>query len=303
MSLLLFLLVQTNLDHHQPQADEARWSALQRKVQEHNVLRAFALFRDNDIEPVLIKGLAAAANYPAEIYRPSIDMDLAVSNVDFAKASILLEDLAADGLAIDLHRELRHLDSVEWSDLVSNSRPITTDLGSYRILRPEDHLRVLCVHWLTDGGGNKERLWDIYYAISNRGPEFDWDRFLNTVSRKRRRWLVCTLGLAHRYLGLDLSDTPIGSEADDLPGWLTKRVEYEWAREDKNEPLELVLNDRQKLWHQIALRFDQNPIWATVQMEGSFDASTRIFYQIGNFFYRIPSSIRRVSRELRNRGK
>ena len=303
MSLLLFLRVQTNLDHHQPQSDEARWSALQRKVQEHNVLRAFALFRENDIEPVLIKGLAAAANYPAEIHRPSIDIDLAVSNVDYAKASGLLKDLAADGLAIDLHKELRHLDAVGWSDLVSNSIQINTDLGSYRILRPEDHLRVLCVHWLTDGGGNKERLWDIYYAIANRGPDFDWDRFLNTVSRKRRRWLVCTVGLAHKYLGLDVSDTPIKDEVNDLPEWLIDRVEYEWAREDKNEPLELVLNDRKKFWHQVALRFDQNPIWATVQMEGSFDARTRIFYQIGNFFYRIPSSIRRVSRELRNQGK
>ena len=90
---------------------------LQRKVQEHNVLRAFALFRDNGIEPVLIKGLAAAKFYPENIYRPSIDMDMAVSKADYAKASTLLQNLAADGLAIDLHRELRHLDSAEWKDL------------------------------------------------------------------------------------------------------------------------------------------------------------------------------------------
>lgn len=287
----------------QTHSDEARWSVLQRKVQEHNVLRAFALFRDNGIEPVLIKGLAAAKFYPENIYRPSIDMDMAVSKADYAKASALLQNLAADGLAIDLHRELRHLDSVEWKDLFENSRLIETAAGSYRILRPEDHLRVLCVHWLTDGGGNKERLWDIYYAIANREPDFGWDRFLNVVSRKRRRWLVCTVGLAHKYLGLDVSDTPIKDEVNDLPAWLIRRVEHEWAREDKNEPLELVLNDRKKLWHQIVLRFDQNPIWATVQMEGSFDARTRFLYQIGNFFYRIPSSIRRVSRELRDRGK
>ncbi|MEQ1605241.1 MAG: nucleotidyltransferase family protein [Pyrinomonadaceae bacterium] len=292
-----------NFAQSQTHSDEARWSVLQRKVQEHNVLRAFDLFRENGIEPILIKGLAAANYYPADVFRPSIDMDLAVAKADFVKANTLLNELAADGLAIDLHRELRHLDTVEWNDLFENSRLVEATGSTYRILRPEDHLRVLCVHWLTDGGGNKERLWDIYYAIANREPDFDWDRFLNVVSRKRRRWLVCTVGLVHKYLGLDLADTPVKDEAKDLPEWLIRRVEYEWAREDKNEPLEIVLNDRSRLLKQIALRFDQNPIWATVQMEGSFDARTRIFYQIGNFFYRIPSSVRRISRELRNRGK
>lgn len=303
MSLLLFLLVQTSIDQTLSHGDEARWSAIQRKVQEHNALKAFALFRDNGIEPVLIKGLAAAAFYPETVFRSSVDMDLAVCRDDFARAEAVARSLAADGLAIDLHRELRHLDTVDWQDLFENSRSIDTGNGTYRVLRPEDHLRVLIVHWLTDGGGNKQRLWDIYYAVSNREPDFDWDRFLHSVSAKRRRWLVCTLGLAHRYLGLDLAGTPIAQEATDLPAWLTKRVEYEWARKDKNEPLEVVLSDRNKLFHQIALRFDQNPIWATVQMEGSFDARTRLFYKIGNFFYRIPSSLRRVSRELLNGSK
>ncbi|MFT3745241.1 MAG: nucleotidyltransferase family protein [Pyrinomonadaceae bacterium] len=295
--------MQTNSSHSREPSNKARWSALQRKVQEHNALKAFALFRDNDIEPILIKGLAAARLYPGSVHRPSIDMDLAVAGRDIDKASQLLTSLAADGLAIDLHRELRHLDTFDWKDLFENSRLIDTGSGTYRILRPEDHLRVLIVHWLTDGGGNKERLWDIYYAIANREADFDWDRFLTVVSPKRRRWLVCTVGLAQKYLGLDLTGTPIENEARNLPDWLIARVEYEWAREDKNEPLEIVLSDRSRLLKQIALRFDQNPIWATVQMEGSFDARTRVFYQIGNFFYRIPSSIRRISREFKDRSK
>ena len=109
--------------------------------------------------------------------------------------------------------------------------------------------------------------------------------------------------LAHRYLDLDLSDTPIAREAEDLPDWLITTVEREWSRTEKSEPLELVIGDKNKLLKEIALRFDQNPIWATVQMEGSFDAKTRFFYKVGNFFYRIPSSVRRVGRELLNRSK
>ncbi len=228
-------------------------------------------------------------------------MDLAVAAKDFPAAQKLLLGLDKDGLAIDLHRELRHLDTLEWKELFQRSVVIETADGTYRTLCPEDHLRILCVHWLTDGGSNRDRLWDIYYAIEKRPGNFDWDRFLNTVSPKRSRWLICTIGLAHKYLGLDLADTPIKAEASDLPPWLIKTVEQEWQKTEHDRPLETVLEDKGMLLQQIRSRFKPNPIWATVQMEGDFDARTRVFYQFGLFFYRIPSSIRRVAGEIRHR--
>ena len=281
--------------------DEIRWGLLQRKTQKLLALRAFALFRKRGIEPILIKGFAAAGYYPISRPRLSVDMDLAVSANDFEIAKDLSKSRDAEGLAIDVHRELRHLDTVGWQDLYANSQLLEVDGGVIRVLRPEDHLRVLCVHWLTDGGSNKDRLWDIYYLIENREPDFDWGRFLNTVSGRRRRWLTCTIGLANRYLGLNLEDTPIRDNARELPAWLIKEVESEWASDTPAKPLEACLDDPKMFIKQLRKRMRPNRIWATVHMEGSFDAKTRVFYQIGNFVKRVVPSFRRVSGTLKRR--
>lgn len=283
--------------------DVIRWNILQKRTCEVRALQAFRLFNRNGIDPVLVKGLAAALSYPDSVTRSSVDIDLAVSGEHFSSALRLARSDAAQGLGIDLHCELRHLDTIDWQDLFANSRLHEVGDGTIRLLRPEDHLRVLCVHWLTDGGVYRERLWDIYYAIENRAADFDWTRFLDVVTERRRRWLICTVGLAHRYLGLDLAGTPIEADARNLPEWFIQAVEKEWANETKPWPLEMSLHDKKLLAKQIKRRFRPNPIWATVQMEGSFDARTRVFYQVGNFFRRIPSSYRRVSETLTRRAQ
>jgi hypothetical protein len=281
--------------------DTERWNLLQQKAQRVKSIRAVELMRSADIEPILIKGEAAAQFYPQDKTRLSTDIDLAVASADFEKARELSRSGRAAGLAIDLHNELRRLDTVDWQNLFENSVSLEFEEGNIRVLRPEDNLRVLCVHWLTDGGVYKDRLWDIYYAVANRPAYFDWDRFLGIVGERRRRWLVCTLGLAGRYLGLDLSDTPIKDEAAQLPKWLIEAVEHEWADEVKPRPLEASLHDSKVLIDQVKRRLQPNPIRATVEMEGSFDAHTRFFYKLGNFLKRIPSSYRRVSGTLRAR--
>ena len=287
-------MTQISGENYQTKEEIASWNLLKRKVQEHRVLRIFEIFREQSIEPVLIKGFAAGVNYPDERLREFIDVDLAVSGADFERAEQLCKSPVLDGFAVDLHRELRHLDTMSWVDLVENSRVVrVVDGGSYRVLRAEDHLRVLCVHWLNDGGISKDRLWDIYYLISNRGDDFDWDRALNSVGPKRRRWLICTLGLAHRYLGLDLGGTPIEHEANEIPDWLIKSVEKEWAGGEKLIPLWLLTKDPKQLLRQMFQRLNPNPIRATVEMEGSFDARTRLFYKIGNFSQRLLPSLKR----------
>jgi hypothetical protein len=274
--------------------DENRWNLLQIKAQEVRAARAVSLFRQNSIEPVLIKGVAASTYYPQGKLRACIDVDLAVAERDFTKALEITRSAAADGFAIDLHRELRHLDTVPWNDLFENSRLQQMGDESVRVLRPEDHLRVLIVHWLTNGGTDKDRLWDIYYAVENRREDFDWDRLLGPVSENRRRWIICTLGLAHRFLGLNITNTPVSAEALDLPVWLVKTVEKEWASAVKDQPLETTLEDPRMLLQQVKRRIRPNPIWATVQMEGSFDARTRFFYRAANLVKRVPSSYRRI---------
>lgn len=284
--------------------DEIRWNLLQQKALNLRATQAFTLLRDNGIEPILIKGPAAAIYYPESKIRLSADIDLAVANHSFDAASAICASAAAIGLAIDLHRELRHLDTVNWESLFEKSRLVDIDgAASIRVLCPEDHLRVLIVHWLTDGGSDRERLWDIYYAIENRPPDFDWGRFLDLVGENRRRWLVCTIGLAHHFLGLDVDDTPIANQVRDVPRWLIKTVEQEWASAVPKRPMEVTLKSPRMFFQQARKRLRPNPIWATVQMEGSFDARTRFFYRVGNFFTRIVPSYRRIARTLKLESK
>jgi hypothetical protein len=276
--------------------DEFRWNLLQVKAAEKRAVRAFELFRESGIEPILIKGLAAGRYYPATQPRVAVDTDLAVAGKDFEQAVEIVAKHAPEGLAIDLHRELRHLDTVGWDDLFANSIEWELDGGTIRILRPEDHLRVLCVHWLTDGGEFKDRLWDIYYAVANRPADFDWERFLGQVGSVRRRWLVCTLGIAQHFFGLSLEDTPVKEDACRMPSWLLKTVEREWKNEVKLMPIHVVLGSPRQMLQQIGKRLRPNPISATVAVDGSFDARTRFFYRARYTVGRLGPMYRRLFR-------
>ena len=99
--------------------------------------------------------------------------------------------------------------------------------------------------------------------------------------------MICAIGLAHKYLGLDLDDTPIKEEAINLPKWLTNRVEKEWKSNTRLIPLKSVRSDFKKLVPQIWKRLPPNPITATIDCEGDFDAKTTIFYQVRDILKRI----------------
>jgi hypothetical protein len=274
--------------------DEYRFYLLRKRVAENLILSAFRGLRLQGIEPVLIKGWAAARNYPPTKPRFFGDIDLAVSAADFDSATSLINSGSEIG-GVDLHRELEHLDTVSWPRLVANSDLVQLDGEEIRILCPEDHLRVMCVHWLTDGGERRERLWDIAYAVSNRPPEFDWSKCLDVVSETRRQWIIASIGIAHKYLGLDLSGIPFADEAQNLPGWLTKCLEKEWARNVEIRPLHSQLKYPLSLLRQIRKRMPPNPIQATINCEGDFRSRTRIGYQIRDIFSRLTPSIKRIS--------
>ena len=203
---------------------------------------------------------------------------------------------------IDLHCGLRHLDTVLWEDLFDNAKLADLCGTKIRILRPEDHLRVLCVHWLNDGAENRQRLWDIYFAIENRPKDFDWDRFLYAVDKKRTGWLLCAIGLARRYLDLNVEDTPLKAIPVELPEWLSEAVEKSWKEETFLVPLHNILQDPGRLFSQILRRIPPNPIQATIESEGKFDSNSRLKYQVRNTFWRLKPSIRRIFQTIKNNG-
>lgn len=276
-------------------ADFEKYKLLAFRVYEKKIEDVYRVLRENGIEAILIKGWAAAENYPKPYLRPIGDIDLAVSPDELVRAAPLLKPLGAAG-EIDLHGGLRHLDALGWEDLFENSRLEKCLQTPIRILRPEDHLRVLCVHWLNDGGANREKLWDIYYAVANRPADFDWNRCLNVVDAKRKRWIACAVGLAHRHLNLNLENTPFAAETIQIPQWLTKAVEKEWQSGDRLMPLEACLADKRQFWRQIRKRLPPNAVQATIEMDGEFDDCPRLRYQLGDFFYRLAPSVKRLTK-------
>jgi hypothetical protein len=259
-------------------ADINEWNLLQAKAQEARIVLAFNAFRSQGIEPILIKGWAAARNYPPNHTRRGGDIDLAVAPAEHEHAAKLLKNPEIGRHLVDLHQGLRQLDSVEWGDLFYNSILVDLNGSKIRILRPEDHLRVLCIHWLIDGGGYKDKLWDIYFAVENRSKDFDWNRCLDVVDGNRKRWIVCAIALAHRYLELEISDLPFADDLRKIPGWITNCLEREW-RMERLEPVVTSVHDKKLLFRQITRRIPPNPIRATIEANGDLYGSRRWWYQ------------------------
>jgi len=271
------------------------WYRLRLRQQEIMIRRSFEVFREHGIEPILIKGWAASRLYPYGVSRFFGDTDLVVAASDFEAALNVCKIPDVLALNLDLHNELMHLDTEDWNNLYGRSELIDLDGTGIRVLCPENHFRVLCVHWLNDGGEHKIKLWDIYYAVQNRGPGFDWDLCLDSVSPTRRRWIICAVGLAHKYLGLEIDDLPFAEEAKHLPKWLERTVEREWASPVRLRQLSMCLSDRKLLIQQIRKRLPPNPIESTIEMDGSFDSPVRIHYQIGSIAKRIMPSVKSFS--------
>jgi hypothetical protein len=260
------------------EADLSTWDRLLKGAQEQRLAPTFDLFRSAGIEPILIKGWAACRFYPNSVQRRPGDIDLAVDPQDFEKSLGILEN-ARPAYLVDLHKGLRDLDTVPWNDLFDNSTLVPFGGTDIRVLRPEDHLRLLATHWLLDGGRYQDKLWDIYYAVENRARDFDWERCLAVVEPHRRRWVICAVALAHRYLNLKIDDLPFANEASVIPSWITRWIESEWKRGDDLEPVLASVHDEKLLARQIFRRLPPNPIRSTIEGNGDLYGPWRWLYQ------------------------
>jgi len=168
---------------------QKRIELLQKKVFEGTIEKAWKRFEEAEFKPFLIKGWAAAQLYTETYARRYTDKEI---------------------LPVDLH--------------IESSKLVPCGEIQIRVLRAEDHLRVLCFHWLTDGGAKKEKLWVVYYAVKNRPEDLDRERCLGVIGKKRRRWIICTIGLAHTYLGLFIDDLNFAAEAKtSIIEWIIKK--------------------------------------------------------------------------------
>ena len=266
-----------------------RWYSLQNKIFERKIVKVLKLLRSHKIEPILIKGWAAARSYPASQVRAFSDIDICVKPELYQTAKKILSSIQE----VDLHEGFRHLDLLSWNDLFDNSETVDLDGIEIRVLSEEDHLRVLCVHWLTDGGAFQDKLWDIFYLLENRGADFDWERFLDSTGTVRRKWFICVVGLVYLKLDLDISNTPIEKEAGNLPGWFVKAIEKEWQSDVRLVDLRYNLGSFTSFYKQLRKRFPPNAVQATVLEEGDFEENSKLKYQWKNFLRRLVNSVKK----------
>ncbi len=275
-----------------------RWQSLKMRVWEEQIEQAFIFFRDSEIEPILIKGWSVGRFYPHIWERTFSDIDLVVKPEQFLAAEQIVYK---HQLNVDLHQSLHQLDTLSVNELFERSETVKCINLNIRVLCAEDLLRVVSVHWLVDGGEYRWKLQDIKYLVENRPSNFDWKKCLESVSDKRQKWILVTIALAQKYYNLTVADLPFLdkiSEPNFIPNWLIQSIEKNWQKDIKLQPLRYVLSNPKLLWHQIKKRIPPNPLQATIELEGKIDNTPRIFYQIGNIFWRIPPMLVRFIGKL-----
>lgn len=270
-----------------------RLHTLQAGIHERDIKEVITFFKRAGMEPVLVKGWAVARLYTERGLRPYGDIDLAFWPDQFDEAKALLQTEEGKKIDVDLHKGFRKLDDLSFEELFARTEVVALGDVEVRILGPEDHFRILCLHLLRHSAWRPLWLCDIAATLESRPSNFDWDRCLGQNPR-RADWVACTVGLAHRLLGAKVDDTPVAERARNLPGWLIPSVLRNWDKPDPNlyPPLSyippLVTYFRRPAGIFTALRRRwPDPIEATVRMKGPFNEMPRLVFQLGNCFARI----------------
>jgi hypothetical protein len=270
-----------------------RLHTLQAGLHERNIKGVITFFKNARIEPVLVKGWAVARLYPERGARPYGDIDLSFRPDQFDEAEALLQTEEGKKFYVDLHKGLRKLDDVSFEELYARSEVVALGDVEVRILGPEDHFRILCVHLLRHSAWRPLWLCDIAATLESRPRSFDWDRCLGRNPRKAD-WVACTVGLAHRLLGAEIGDTPVARRAESLPGWLIPSVLKNWSKPDPNlypplayvPPMITYLRRPAGMLKALRRRWP-DPIEATIRMRGPFNEMPRLPFQLGNCLSRV----------------
>ncbi|MFN2516244.1 MAG: nucleotidyltransferase family protein [Pyrinomonadaceae bacterium] len=262
----------------------SRLHTLQSAVHARNIREVFTLLRSAGIQPILVKGWAIARLYPDEGLRPYGDIDLCVSPKQYLQSKVVLDSEMGKRYLVDLHQGFVKLDDQSWPELYSRSRRFRLKDVEVRIPGSEDHLRILCFHFLREGAWRPLWLCDIALALETRPANFDWDLFLGKDPR-RRAWFACTIALAHRLLEVSLDGIPAAALPQKLPSWFIRSVLCEWEVHSMYErhrtPMATAWRNPVRAMKKLRYRWP-NAIEGTVSMNGPFNDLPRLPFQLGN---------------------
>jgi hypothetical protein len=283
-----------------------RLQVLQSAIHEEKIKTVFRLLRESSIEPMLVKGWAAASLYPERALRPYGDIDLCVRPSDYKTAAALLAGPEATGCWVDLHSGFSELKDRSFDQLFERSRLLALDSEHVRVLSGEDHLGLLAVHFLKHGAWRPLWLCDIGAALESSPTSFDWDTCLGR-DKRRAGWIACAIGLAHRFLGARLHDLPLSIRNQKLPDWLIHNILKQWEKPfainqpPMSHPLPMMNHIRHPagFWKGLRDRWP-NPIIATISVNGRLNRAPRLPYQLGNCVSRLVRFLTHLPKEVRD---
>lgn len=272
-----------------------RLHCLQAALHEREIKAVIPYLRSAGVEPVLVKGWAIARSYPEPALRPYGDLDICVRPEQFSAAESALRDPERPSCLVDLHDGFVKLDHLSADELFERSSLIDLDGVNVRLLSPEDHLRVLCVHMLRHGACRPLWLCDVGAAVEARPADFDWDQCF-TRDHRVADWVACAIGLAYKLLGARVDDTPVAGRANELPRWLIPTVLKQWEMEFR--PRVAIGNFLRRpfaAFRELPHHWP-NAIEATINMRGPFNEFTRLPFQIGDTLHRTGAFLAELSK-------
>jgi Uncharacterised nucleotidyltransferase len=136
---------------------------------------------DAGVEPILLKGWTVGRLYPASGLRPSGDIDLHVAPDLYEAAERVLTSSRGTRYDVDLSHEESDLLYLSWHDALAHSQQVELGDTAVRVMGPEHHLVLLCMHFLKHGGWRPLWLCDIALALESRSSSFDWELCLGPM--------------------------------------------------------------------------------------------------------------------------
>jgi hypothetical protein len=197
-----------------------------------------------------------------------------------------------------------------------NSTPV-------RVLRAEDHLRLLCQHLFRSGALRPQWLVDVALIVETRAPDFDWQRCLGS-DPVHANWVTCAIGLAQQLLGaaceaprakgvehgamssesdgfapgaLPFALSPLPSAAQfairnsqfEIPNWLAPAVLRQWGRPRDHYAQQIAPLSKSNSFAGLYGRWN-NPVRATAQLGARFNSWPRLPYLVGETVLRLVGS-------------
>lgn len=281
--------------------DAYRMHRLRAIIYKREVAEIFTILRSHSIEPIMVKGWAIARHYAEPSVRPCGDVDLCVRKEQYRAGLSVIENRASDSFSLDLHEGFSTLDDNSFEDLYARSELVELEGEPVRVLSAEDHLRVLCYHFLREGGWRPLWLCDIAVALESRPADFNWELCLGE-KRHRADWVACTLVLAHRLIGAELADTPAAVRDAKLPGWLVPGILKEWEARSMSQrhrsPMSASFSHPMRTLKGLRHHWP-SPVEATVTLGVPFNEMPRLPFQLGNCLSRTVMLLAHMPRLLR----